>query len=260
MNFTSFIIHRVRFRKSDAQAASAQPGNRMKATRETVMHTAEARASTDHAKHYLAQLCRHAGKMGQHASLGHSLRSHHAGEAPPPVLHVDWSETTGTIQFEEGKCILHASDNALLVRIEAATESALHRLQDGIVRRLETFGHREHVTVQWQASIFQPTGGQAEIAGDIRASGRPMTLRWRSRLARNLALAAVLAVAIAAHLGLLGATIATAPWSRWGATAILALIVLKFIVTVGVHLAGGTFAFRRGKALFTERRQRHSAR
>ncbi|OHV87893.1 DUF2218 domain-containing protein [Mesorhizobium sp. ORS 3428] len=178
------------------------------------MHTASARVSTNHANRYLGQLCRHAGKMGQHASVGHSPRSHHAGEAPPRVLQVDWSETAGTIHFGEGKCILEASDNALLVRVEAATESGLHRLQDGIVHRLETFGHREHLTVQWQTSISQQTGRPAEIASRVRTSGWPVTFWWRSRLVGNLALAVVLAAAIAAHLGLLGAALAATSWSR----------------------------------------------
>lgn len=86
-----------------------------------------------------------------------------------------------------------------------------------------------------------------------------MTVWWRSRLARNLALATVAAVAIAAHLGLLGATLAAAAaWTKWGATAILAFIVLKFIIGVNVHVAGGTFAFRHGRAFLIDRKQRHT--
>ncbi|RWA75373.1 MAG: DUF2218 domain-containing protein [Mesorhizobium sp.] len=221
------------------------------------MHTAEAHVSTDQAKRYITQLCRHAGKMGQHPGVGHPSRSHHAEDAPPPVLHADWSDATGTIHFGEGQCILRASDNMLLVRVEAITESALHRLQEGIAHRLETFGHREGLAVRWQPSTFRATGQPGELQSRIPASAGQITVWWRSRLARNLALAAIAAVAVAAHLGLLGATFAFAVWTKWGATAILALIVLKFIVAVGVHLAGGTFAFRRGKALLTERNHRH---
>lgn len=221
------------------------------------MQTAEARVPTDHANHYLTQLCRHAGKMGQHLSSDHAVRSRHVGDAPPSVLHVDWSDTIGAIRFGEGQCILEASNNALLLRVEATSESALRRLQDGIARRLETFGYREHLTVQWQPSTFQPTGQLEEVPRRVPAPG-PRTIWWRSRLARDLALAAVAAVAIAAHLGLLGATLAAAAWTKWGATAILAFIVLKFIIGVGIHVAGGTLAFRHGRSFLTDRNRRHT--
>ncbi|WP_292065737.1 DUF2218 domain-containing protein [Mesorhizobium sp.] len=215
------------------------------------MHTAEAHVSTDQASRYITQLCRHAGKMGQHPGMGHPSRSHNAEGAPPPVLHADWSNATGTIHFGEGHCILRASDNMLLLRVEAITESALHRLQKGIAHRLETFGHREGLAVRWQPSTFRPTGQPGELHSRIPAPAGKFTAWWRSRLARNLALAAIAAVAVAAHLGPLGAKFAFAMWTKWGAATILALIVLKFIVAVGVHLSGGT-AFRRGKALLAK--------
>lgn len=192
--------------------------------------------------------------MGQHHSGGHRARSHHAGDAPPPMLRVDLSDTTGVICFGEGQCILQAGDNALLVRVEATTESALRRIQGGIAHRLETFGHREQLTVHWQPSTSQPSDQPEETRSGSSAPGGLMTVRWRSRLLRNLVLAAVAAIAIAAHLGLLGAALATTAWSQWSASAILAFIVLKFIVSMGVHVAGGTFAFRRGKALLTDRK------
>jgi hypothetical protein len=221
------------------------------------VQTAEARIPTDRANRYLTQLCRHASKMGQHRSRGHPPRFHHAGDTPPPVLHVDWSDTIGAIRFGEGQCILRASDDALLLRVEAVTEYALHRLQDGVAHRLETFGYREHLAVRWQPSISRPTGQPEAIPSSVAAPGRSMAVRQRSGLARNLVLAAVVAVAIAAHLGLLGATLAAAAWTKCGATAILALILLKFIVAAGVQAAGGVSAFRYGKALLTDRKQRH---
>ena len=174
------------------------------------------------------------------------------------MLHVDWSGTIGAIRFGKGQCILQASDSALLLRVESTTENALHRLQDGIAHRLETFGHREQLAVQWRPSISTPTGQTKEIPSRVPAPGGPTTVPSRSRLVRNLALAAVATIAIAAHLGLLGATLAIATWTKWGATAILAFIVLKFIVTAGVHVAGGAFAFRHGKAFLCNRRQRHT--
>ena len=221
------------------------------------MHTAEARIATENAARYLTQLCRHVSKMGQHRS-GHLLQSRHAGDAPPPVRHVEWSDTTGGIRFGEGQCILKADDNALLLRIEAGTETARRRLQDGIAHRLETFGHRENLAVEWQAPASRPTCHSQEIPNRVPAPDEQVRGRRRSQLARKLALAVVAVIVIAAHLGLLGATLATAAWTKWGADAILAFIVLKFIIGVGLHAAGGTFAFRHGKPFFNHRKQRHT--
>lgn len=89
----------------------------------------------------------------------------------------------------------------------------------------------------------------------VSARSGVMTVQRRSRLVRNVALAAVAAVALAAHLGLLGTTLAIATWTKWSATAILALIVFKFVVTGAAHIAGGTVAFRRAKAFLTRRHQ-----
>ncbi|MDE2166262.1 MAG: DUF2218 domain-containing protein [Alphaproteobacteria bacterium] len=222
------------------------------------MHTAEARIATEHAARYLAQLCRHTSKMGQRPRSGHLPRSGHTGDTPPPVRHVEWSDAIGTIRFGEGRCILQADDNALLLRVEAGTETALRRLQDGIAHRLETFGHREHLTIHWRPSTSQPIGQSAEIPSRVPVADGRVAGRWRPRLARDIALAAVAAVAIAAHLGLLGAALATAAWTKWGADAVLAFIVLKFIVTLGVHAAGGTVAFRHGKAFLADRNPRHT--
>ena len=222
------------------------------------MHRAEARIATQDAARYLAQLCRHTSKMGQHMSNGHLSRSRHGGEAPAPVQHVDWSDTTGVIRFGEGQCTLQAVDNALLLRVEASTDIALRRLQDGIAHRLETFGDREHLTVRWQPAGSQPVGQSEEIPSRAPAADGQVTDGWRSRLARNLALAAVAVIAISAHLGLLGATLAAAAWTKWGVDAILTVIVLKFVVMAGVHAAGGTVVIRHGKAFLADLNQRHT--
>lgn len=222
------------------------------------MHTADARISTEHAARYLTQLCRHTSKMREHLGKDGLPRTRDAGDAPPPVLHVECSDTFGAIRFGEGQCTLRADDNALLLRVEAGSETALRRLQEGIAHRLETFGHREHLAVRWQPPTSQRNGQSEEVPNGVPAPGGQVRRRWRSRLARNLALAAVAVVAIASHLGMLGATLATAAWTTWGADAILAVIVLKFIVTLGVHAAGGTVAIRHGKAFLAERSQRHT--
>ena len=234
------------------------PTNRRKTPKDSLMHTVEARIATEHASRYLTQLCRHTSKMGQHPSGDHLARTRHAGDAPPPVLHVECSETFGAICFGEGQCTLQVCDNALLLRVEADTETALRQLQEGIAHRLEVFGHREHLTVRWQSSTYRSIGQSAEIPSRILAPGGQVLGRRRSRHTLNLALAAVVVIAIAAHLGLLGATLATAAWTKWGVDAILAVIVLKFIVTLGAHSVGGAVMFRHGKAFLARRHQRHA--
>jgi hypothetical protein len=44
-----------------------------------------------------------------------------------------------------------------------------------------------------------------------------------------------------------------------GAGAILALIVLKLVVTAGAHVAAGGFAILRAKAFLARRKQRHTS-
>jgi hypothetical protein len=178
------------------------------------MLIAEANIPTDQASRYLAQLCRHAGKMGQHLGGDHRSLSGYAAHAPPQVLHADCSDTTGAIRFSDGQCVLQATEGTLLLRVEAVTENALHRLQNGITHRLETFGYREHPTVRWQPSISGPTVRLDEVPAPMVAPVALTTVQRRWRLGRNLALAAAAAFAIVAHLGVLGATLATATWAQ----------------------------------------------
>ena len=47
-----------------------------------------------------------------------------------PPLHVEWSETHGTVTFGEGKITMQANPGALTLRAEAADEETLRRIQD----------------------------------------------------------------------------------------------------------------------------------
>ena len=192
------------------------------------MPNAAARIPTERADRYLGQLCRHLGQMSR---MRHRTPTGPGGQ-PPAITHVDRSDTTGTIRFAQGTCTLEAAADALTVRVEAEDEDTLRRLQDGIARRLETIGRRDHLTVRWQRSDSVPE------------DAAPPPRRPR-RLGRTLALAAVAAVAIVVHLGLLGGTLAASAWAGWGADIVLAIILLK-VVTVGAHLLLGRAAFRHG--------------
>jgi hypothetical protein len=158
---------------------------------------------------------------------------------PPTIDHVDWSDDSGTIRFSGGTCTVSATPDTLTVRIDADDEDALQRLQDGVTRRLETVGRRDHLKVRWQPSNSVPG-----LPSDAVIPPSDKTLAPRSRrLGRALSLVALGALAVLLHIGLLGGALAASPWANWGADIVLAIVLLK-VVTVGAHVVLGRLAFR----------------
>jgi hypothetical protein len=112
------------------------------------MPTAHAIVETENPARYGARLGKHASQMGQR--LGHHRPRHHdGGEAPPEVRHAEWSGTDGIVRLDWGQWTMQAVPGALRLRAEAADEANLRRIQDLITARLENFGRREHLTVNW---------------------------------------------------------------------------------------------------------------
>jgi hypothetical protein len=62
----------------------------------------------------------------------------------PDIQQVEWSDTHGTLDMGWGRCTMQA------VRVEAANEEGLQRVQGLIARDLERFGRREHLQMNWQ--------------------------------------------------------------------------------------------------------------
>ena len=114
------------------------------------MLTAEADIRTEHAARYLARLCGHAGKMGAGRRLGHRQPSHAPGDVAPDVRHVECSATEGTVSLNWGQWTMRALPGLLAIRAEAADQESLQRIQDLLTARLQNFGRREHLTVDWQ--------------------------------------------------------------------------------------------------------------
>ncbi len=115
------------------------------------MLTTEADIQTEHGARYLARLCGHVGKMGTTGHrLGHRPPSHARGGVPPEVRSVECSGTEGTVSLNWGQWTMRASPGLLAVRVEAADEESLRRIQDLLTARLEKFGRREHLTVNWR--------------------------------------------------------------------------------------------------------------
>ena len=115
------------------------------------MLAAEAQIQIHRLSRYLIQLCKHANDMGGHR--GYGLRARHVGTTPedsPEVQHVEWSDTHGIVSLNWGQCTLQATSSTLTLRAEAADEENLRRIQDLITVRLERFGQRDHLKVDWQ--------------------------------------------------------------------------------------------------------------
>jgi hypothetical protein len=114
------------------------------------MLTAEAQIQTHRPSRYLIQLCSHASDMGRHRD--HGLRAH-TGSAPegsPELHHAEWSDTYGIVSLSWGQCTLQATPGILTLRAEAVDEENLRRIQELVGRRLESFGRRDHLKVDWQ--------------------------------------------------------------------------------------------------------------
>lgn len=124
------------------------------------MPASQAHVATERASRYLAQLCEHTRKMsdpGSHRSRGH--RRHGDGAEPPVAQHVEWSQTSGLIDFGWARCTLRASGSELALSAEAGDDQHLQRVQDAIAARLEAIGRRDRLTVAWnQARPADPHG------------------------------------------------------------------------------------------------------
>jgi hypothetical protein len=125
------------------------------------MLTTEARVETGRPARYLTQLCQHLSNRGRHLGTGKgrpmrhrpgSHRGEHAQPTPAEQVHVEWSETEGTVTFPGGRCVLRASDGALLLRAEAADTGTLEFIENLIASHLGRFSRREPLTVTWQRS------------------------------------------------------------------------------------------------------------
>lgn len=111
------------------------------------MPTAQAEIRTDRASRYLTQLSRHGSHMG--SGVIHRPRGHNGDDARPQVRNAEWTDTDGVIEFGWGRCILRATETALVLRAEADDEAHLDQIKTGIAARLSRIGRRDRLTVTW---------------------------------------------------------------------------------------------------------------
>lgn len=118
------------------------------------MPASQARVLTGRAGRYLTQLCQHTGQLSTMARRHTFSRRHAHGEGGAALLprHTEWSGTDGVIDFDGGRCTLHATGEALVLSAEAADQQQLHQIQKAITGRLERIGRRDRLTVSWEPS------------------------------------------------------------------------------------------------------------
>ena len=94
------------------------------------MPVSHAAVTTDSAKKYMIQLCKH--------------WSH--------KLDVSWDETQGRIAFDQSRsCSLRAEDGLLHMQVETASDEELERTQKTVINHLNRFAFREEFgAVDWR--------------------------------------------------------------------------------------------------------------
>jgi hypothetical protein len=90
--------------------------------------TSHAEVPTDKPVAYMRQLCKH---------FGHKVDA-------------SFGDEDGYIQFEFGRCSLHAAGGALELEVSAADAESHERMERVIGSHLERFGRRDELSVAWQ--------------------------------------------------------------------------------------------------------------
>jgi hypothetical protein len=174
------------------------------------------------------------------------------------VDDVDYSDTVGTVRFADGRLRMRASADALTLRIEAANDDALLRLQDGVGARLNKIGRRDQLTTTWRR-LETPAWPDVTVEStDPAAEPGTKRRRWPRRLT-VMGLIAGGALIVALHLGVGGAALAAMPWTGWVGGSLLVIILAK-LVFIASHVILGRFAFRRGRAIHARWKLRHEER
>jgi uncharacterized protein len=93
----------------------------------TTTLSSQATVSTEKPVPYMRQLCKH---------FGHKVDA-------------VFTDDSGYIDFEAGRCDLRAGDGELLLTVTAETEENRERLRNVVGSHLERFGRRDELSVTW---------------------------------------------------------------------------------------------------------------
>jgi hypothetical protein len=91
--------------------------------------SSEARVSTERPDRYGSQLVKHFSNK----------------------IEASWADGAGNITFGMGTASLHAGEGILRMRVNAADEEALTRMQEVVGSHLVRFGQRDELVVEWQS-------------------------------------------------------------------------------------------------------------
>jgi hypothetical protein len=194
------------------------------------MHSAEASVATDRAERYLDQLCSHLGQM-QH--MRHLPKGGHGGAGAPRVEHVERSPGRAEIRFADGSWTLQAAVDALVLRVEADDPASLERLKDAITARITKIGRRDGLAVTWHAIDDHDAHDRSGGTHGERSGRGTGTRRWW-----RVGWFAVIAAAVAIHLGLLRPLLGAGRFKDAAADAVFALLAVKLAV-VALHTRFG---------------------
>jgi uncharacterized protein len=93
----------------------------------TTTLSSQAAVSTEKPVPYMRQLCKH---------FGHKVDA-------------VFTDDSGYINFEAGRCDLRAGNGELLLTVTAETEENRERLRNVVGSHLERFGRRDELSVTW---------------------------------------------------------------------------------------------------------------
>lgn len=91
------------------------------------MHVAKSHVTTDKAQRYLKALCNHFNRK----------------------VTAEYTDNHGTVQFGIGFCEMNATDDALVIRIQAEDEEKLSQVKYVVADHLERFSGEDRLQVQW---------------------------------------------------------------------------------------------------------------
>ena len=89
--------------------------------------TSQATVATEKPVPYMRQLCKH---------FGHKVDA-------------AFTDDSGYIQFEAGRCELRAGDDELYLTVTADDEEGRERVRNVVGSHLERFGKRDELSVSW---------------------------------------------------------------------------------------------------------------
>jgi hypothetical protein len=214
------------------------------------MLTADATVETNDPARYLAQFCKHAAAMGEHApailrrhALGASAHASGGALVRGEVqLAVECSDTNGVVRFTPwGQCTITVDGDRLLLRADADDADGLRRIQDVISGDLERWGKRENLQVAWRGpDQLSPQSAALSSADNPFPQANRAQTTGASAGHHRLKLAAAgglgIALIVIVHLTVAGAATVVPLWLGWTAAGVLLIPAIVVVLHAAAPL------------------------